>query len=64
MCMVRTEVWVDPEREETPDLPVFQGRRESLERMGHWALMDPRGLLELQVREAWWAFQGPEEREA
>lgn len=32
--------------------------------MDPWAPMDPQGPLELQVREAWWAFQGLEERGA
>lgn len=62
--MERTERWDDQEREAPRDPLVLQERRESLERMGPRALMDPRGLLELQVREVWWESQGPEEREA
>lgn len=64
MSTVRTEVWVVLEREVPLDLPVLQERRESLGRMDPWALMDPRGPLELQVREASWVFQESEERGA
>lgn len=52
------------EREAPRDLLEWLERRESLERMGPRALMDPRGPLELQVREVWWVYLVPEEREA
>lgn len=57
-------MWDDQERTDPPDLPELQERRESLERTVPRALMDPQDPLELQVREAWWAFQESEEREA
>lgn len=62
--MERTEPWVDQERPVPRDPPALQERREIRERMGLRALTDPRGPLELQAREASWAFQGSEERGA
>lgn len=59
--MEKTEPWGDQERPAPRDPPALQERRETQERMGLRALTDPQGPLELQAREASWAFQGSEE---
>lgn len=62
--MERTEPWGDQESPAPRDPPALQERREIQERMGLRALTDPQVQLELQAREALWAFQGSEERGA